>query len=768
MGEVLVRNLIWNGVKSIGAIPQRFLFCDERVKSLNKGIKFIERKYLNAKILYFCTHLFSRNIKHDMNLDTKYPAIPDHVPPDLTQPPYAFRSQVRMVIATLLVFVCTYLLMVALAVLLAWGCIQAGLFVMVQRLGFMTLLIGGGIKLMGALVYFFLIKFHFATSGGTQNPGVQIEESDEPQLFEFIRRVADEVGTHFPKKVFLTPEVNASVFYSSSFWSLFIPTRKNLNIGLGLVNAVNVSEFKAVLAHEFGHFSQKSMRLGSYVYYVNQVIFNMLYHNNGWAATANVIAGVHVILTFFVQLAVYIVQGVQWVLRGMYSIVNRRYLGLSRAMEFHADTISASVSGSNNMAQALRQIELGDTTFQQVVQRCNTLLATNQAPRNCYVGQQAEAAHFAATHKLPFHEGVPLLTRDFMERQQYARVNFKNQWASHPTREEREDNLQALNLTAPVVQDAAWNVFQHPEKWQQQLTAFMYRSIDLKTDNLEDNAFVEWIREDQDKRKLPGIYEGYFDGHSIYTEKWADTALTTQAAALAPAELKQLFEENLDEKIASLQNDVNMLVAIMEGRVDTKTFDFDGKKYSADQAEDIKQALEKEITQTEEERSRRDTQAASVFLALALHRGPTQAAALKAAYDILHEVSALRTALLHSGAPALMTINMLASNNFNLATEMVSPFRELYQVQEPQLRALFMGKQDIGLFPEDLGDRIRAVFMSDPIQYHLNNQPIQEPLETLYSLVVDTAQFLNEKAFEKQKLVLVMQEELLVATGERS
>ena len=75
-----------------------------------------------------------------------------------------------------------------------------------------------------------------------------------------------------PYRVFVNHEVNACVFFNQSFWSLIIPARKNLLIGLGLVNRLNLTEFKAVLAHEFGHFSQNSMRLGTYVYTANTTI----------------------------------------------------------------------------------------------------------------------------------------------------------------------------------------------------------------------------------------------------------------------------------------------------------------------------------------------------------------------------------------------------------------------------------------------------------------------------------------------------------------
>ncbi len=696
-----------------------------------------------------------------MHLEQHYPEAPIHVPPGLTEPDETFRSEVRRVIVTLIAFVLTYVLMVMLAVALAWGCFQAGVFIMLLRLNWFSLLIGLGVMLMGALVIFFLVKFLFASSEGTQDIGIQINESDEPQLFEFIRKVANEVGTHFPRKIFLVPDVNASVFYSSSFWSLFIPTRKNLNIGLGLVNSLNISEFKAVLAHEFGHFSQKSMRLGSYVYYVNQVIFNMLYQNNSWVSAANGIANIHAILSFFVQIAAYIVQGVQWVLRGMYGIVNRRYLSLSRAMEFHADTISASVSGSNNMTQALRQIELGAMTYQQVIHKCNELLASEQAPLNCYVGQRVEAAHFAAVHKLPLHQGLPFVTRDFMESRQATRINFKNQWASHPTREERENNLRAVDLTAPVQQDSAWSVFQNPLLLQQQLTAFLYRGLNIKLKNIDDESFAKMIQEERAHRKLPDLYEGYFDGHAVYTGKWEEAAAEASPKVLEPDVYQQLFAENLDEKITALQQDVYMLNAIMEGQVDAKTFDFDGQKYPAEQAPEICRQIEKDIADTLEVRNTRDTTTITAFFGHAQTKSAGHVDKLNAAYKDLNEITTLKTTFLSPASEVFATISFLASNDFNLATDMAMRFKELHTVLEPQLRELFMNLPDLDLFPETLQQKIREVFMGEPIEYHEHNQPKQAPLEVLHALIAEIAQLLDETAFERQKLVLVLQQELI-------
>ena len=108
---------------------------------------------------------------------------------------------------------------------------------------------------------------------------IEIKREKEPELFALIDDVVNEVQTQHPKKVFLSSDVNAFVNYNSSFWSMFFPVKKNLTIGLGLINTTTVSELKAILAHEFGHFSQKTMKVGSFVNQANKIIYDMLYNN---------------------------------------------------------------------------------------------------------------------------------------------------------------------------------------------------------------------------------------------------------------------------------------------------------------------------------------------------------------------------------------------------------------------------------------------------------------------------------------------------------
>jgi hypothetical protein len=78
-------------------------------------------------------------------------------------------------------------------------------------------------------------------------------------------------------------------FMISSFWEyVFCLFKKNLHIGLGLVNSITKDELRAIFGPtNLDIFSQRTMKVGSYVYNVNQIIYNMLYDNDSYQEGAN-------------------------------------------------------------------------------------------------------------------------------------------------------------------------------------------------------------------------------------------------------------------------------------------------------------------------------------------------------------------------------------------------------------------------------------------------------------------------------------------------
>ena len=183
-----------------------------------------------------------------------------NVPADFAKTSGTYRLQAWLAMLGLLAFIVLY---VGLASYFSYTAYRmlAGAFAGGDRA------IGGFFAALPALfLAVFMWKALFFVRAGSTDPGMEISETDEPGLFKFLYEIADEIGAPRPHRVFLSHDVNACVFYDLSILNFVLPSKKNLCIGLGLVNSLGRSEMKAVLAHEFGHFAQRTMAVGSYVY----------------------------------------------------------------------------------------------------------------------------------------------------------------------------------------------------------------------------------------------------------------------------------------------------------------------------------------------------------------------------------------------------------------------------------------------------------------------------------------------------------------------
>lgn len=139
-----------------------------------------------------------------------------------------FKAQTFKAIMAISLFVLTYLLMLVLAIGLTILCVYGGLKLMLFRIMFATIVLGLGLASLGVLVLFFLLKFIFKSHKVDRSHLIEISKHEEPKFFELVEEIVREVDTSFPKKIYLSADVNAAVFYDSSFWSMFFPIKKNL------------------------------------------------------------------------------------------------------------------------------------------------------------------------------------------------------------------------------------------------------------------------------------------------------------------------------------------------------------------------------------------------------------------------------------------------------------------------------------------------------------------------------------------------------------
>ncbi len=557
-----------------------------------------------------------------------YPITPPNVDEKVTQPSPQFKREVMKVLMSIVLFIVVYFLLMAAAFGLAALTGYGGIMLVVSYPRIITLMLGLGLVGMGVMVLFFLIKFLFKQVKADRSHLIEINRKDQPELFSFIEKLTQEIDAPFPKRIYLSTDVNASVFYDSGFWSMFLPVRKNLMIGLGLVNAMNMSELKAVLAHEFGHFSQRSMKLGSYVYNVNQIIHNMLYDNEGYGQALEKWGNLSGYFAFFSNLTVGIVKGIQAILRIMYGFINTNYMSLSRQMEFHADAVAASAAGGNHLITALLRLNVAASSHERLLESYGAWVGENLKAENMYPHHREVMKHFAAEFEIPVVNNLPQLDEKMFGKLSASRVVIKDQWASHPTTEDRAEHLRQLNINTEAMNLPAWSILREPEKLQKQMTDFVYAATTFtKTPEVfSESTFRERFYRDVDRYRFDSIYKGFYDYRSI-TPIDFEKPLVRDAGSLS-----EIITEELPHgprQLTVLGNDIQTLEAVRQNATEVKTFEFDGKRYSREEIGIVISQLQSERTMLEGEIAYADTRIVALVYTQAQAQGLEEEMKLK-------------------------------------------------------------------------------------------------------------------------------------------
>jgi len=168
-------------------------------------------------------------------------------------------------------------------------------------------------------------------------PGPLVTKDQHPRLFEELANLAAQTKQELPHEVYLIPEVNAWVAQRGG--TMGIGSRRVMGLGVPLMRLLTVSEFRAVLAHEFGHFSGGDTALGPWIYRTRSAIASTLTQLN---AIESIVA-----LPF------------NWYAH----LFLRITLAISRTQEYTADRIGAQIAGANAMMAGLKKIHIGGAVW---------------------------------------------------------------------------------------------------------------------------------------------------------------------------------------------------------------------------------------------------------------------------------------------------------------------------------------------------------------------------------------------------------------------
>lgn len=538
---------------------------------------------------------------------------PTH-PDELITP--AFRKEVKDVLGAIIGFGMLYLLLMIGALALLAATIFAGIAIVMVHPSFITLAIGGGIAFLGIMVCIFMVKFIFMRSRAEQPIAIEVRAKDEPEIIALVEKLADELQAPRPARVRLIPDVNASVSYTSTFWSMILPVRKDLNIGLGLVNTLNVGELRAVLAHEFGHFSQRSMKLGSYVYTVNKAIFDLVQHRDRWDRTLEGWAEAGGVFGWFAVPTFHIVQGVRRVLVSAYQRINRKYYSLSRQMEFHADALAAVAEGGPQLISALYKVEYAGMAWDGALHELDGWMGKGQKASDIYAIHSAQVG---------FHRGLPMTVPadrvfDDIRREQVIerpRLVVRDQWASHPSLADREAKVAGIGLDVRGDERPAWTLFKDADRLRERMSALLYARAPgaaKAIGSISPQEHVATLQARSERYKLDDRFHGVFDGRMPKVLPLAELEAMSMDAV---PDLHTFYTPEVAQRhaaIARLRTDVELLRAIRDGQVDADTFELDGVKHPKSDAKEYARRLEEELAKEEgwaEENDRRTQMAAA-------------------------------------------------------------------------------------------------------------------------------------------------------------
>jgi len=523
-------------------------------------------------------------------------------------------------IRVILGFILAYLFLFALALGIASLWIWLGLVLFKSQLGAMPVL---GIVFIpsGLMLVFFLIKFLFVRTP-RESEGLELNEVDQPELFEFIRNVASEINTHPPNRVFLTTNVNAYVSQKQNFLSVLFPIGRELTLGLGLINVINVSEFKSLLAHELGHFSQKQMRFKFWVYNFNKAVYNMLYENRGYTRLIESFSHLHWLLSFPVILNALLIKRFQSVLRYFYPFFYKAYLALSRQTELQVDAIAAYNNGSANAISLLGKIPIGDKAYQKAKTLTNTLSLEGKCIGNFYELHLMVLRRYSKSDDIFLDsKGFPVITAEYYAGSQ-DQVRFENPWAAHPTHFDRFKSLQDLNIgPCDVFSEPAWVIFRNNLEMQELFTKSIYESINhgqnrelASIDEIEEVLLKGFTVNMFDK-----AYSGYYNNRFISHFNISDAVNSSDIKSdLTFAKLFTNESAKLLKKIDGLESDINKLkIIIGDDGLNIKSFNYQTKAYDFTNAKSIWKKLVAELIVKRDELMNLDQKAFKFFFNLA-------------------------------------------------------------------------------------------------------------------------------------------------------
>jgi hypothetical protein len=319
-------------------------------------------------------------------------------------------------------------LVIAVAASITYG------FIMLGRIPIKLVLLLG----FGALITIFKMIRSLFRKIEKEDPGRALNIEEAPRLWDLTRSVASTVQTRAIDEIRITPGTELAVYEKGTFRERsYDKAKRILILGVGCLNGFRLNSFRAVLAHEYGHFSNRDTAGGDVAMRVNDHMmkFAQAMYEGGQAVWWNIA---------FQFLRIY------------HFIFRRLSHGATRLQEVLADRVAAMKYGASAFEDGLTHVVKRSAQFNVIAtHEINASLAARRVIQNLYELPAIENADVAEA------------TREALNRE-------TSEDDTHPSPNDRfRFTRRITSQTEPALSGMVWDLFTNREA----LTAEMTRLV---------------------------------------------------------------------------------------------------------------------------------------------------------------------------------------------------------------------------------------------------------------------------------------------------
>jgi Zn-dependent protease with chaperone function len=552
---------------------------------------------------------------------------------ELAQPSPTYKRRVWTAVAGLAVFVLLYF------VLAGWLLLTAHRLTLgAEQSTFVGFLVGGSALFLAV----FMLKAVFAVKRGGTQRSIEITAAEEPRLFAFLNELADNAGAPRPHRVYLSAHVNAGVFYDLSALNLVFPSKKNLEIGLGLVNGLTLGELHAVLAHEFGHFSQSAMAVGRWTYVAQQIAADLVTRRDKLDEFLERLARIDLRVAWIGWILKVVVWSIRSLVDSAFHLVVLTQRALSRQMEFHADLVAVCLTGSDALMHALRRLQSADDSWNRTLGFVSAQVGSGSVPRDIFAIQSRLMDRMGEILNDPDYAKVPAIPIDKAAEHRLFKPELAQppqMWLTHPLNHERETNAKQRYVSAPIDERSAWSIFDNAQAARERVTAALLQVQGKEPVAIEQTLGA--LNDEFARDFLASRYRGIYLARSVTRGARTPDDLLDAAPDNWRDELDQLYPASLTDDVGHhrrLETELAQLRALQSGALKPSegVIRHRGRTLKSMDLTTLIGEVERESALIEDKLRAVDRRCRSVHLAAARHLSRGWEAYLRGVLDVLH------------------------------------------------------------------------------------------------------------------------------------